>query len=131
MSNDWEEMFKDKTVDEKVECFHSFLRSNLDTYFPEKVTKMLNMDREWMSPELKNLHRAMQREFFKHRKSTKHKKLKYKFKKLKRKTLKNFYSNFVSELKSTDPGKWYSMAKQIGAVDKCPGGTFRLSHSAV
>ena len=126
MFNDWEEMFKDKTFDEKVESFHFFLRSNLDTYFPEKVTKMSNMDREWMSPELKNLHRAMQREFFRHRKSTKHKKLKYKFKKLKRKTLKNFYSNFVTELKSTDPGKWYSMAKQIGAVDKMSRGDIQI-----
>ena len=70
-----------------------------------------------MSPELKQLHRAKQREYYKHRKSKKYKKLQAKFKKLKRKTLKNFYSNFVSDLKMSDPGKWYSMAKQIGGID--------------
>ena len=78
MSYNWEEVFLNKTVD----LFHSFLRSNLD--FPEKITKMSSFDKEWMSPELKQIHRAMQREFYKNRKSKKHKKLKSKFKKLKK-----------------------------------------------
>ena len=87
---------------------------------------MTNLDRDWMSPELKNLHRAMQREFYKRRKSVKYKELKSKFKKLKRKTVKNFYSNFVSDLKKSDPAKWYSMAKQIGAVDKMSRGDIKV-----
>ena len=118
VSTDWEHVFNSKNVDEKVEIFHHILRTNLDKYFPEKVTRMSNLDRDWMSPELKQLHRAKQREYYKHRKSIKYKKLKAKFKKLKRKTLKNLYSDFVSDLKVSNPGKWYSMAKQIGAVDK-------------
>ena len=60
----------------------------------------------------------MQREYYKRRKSDKFKKLKQKFKRLKRKTLKHHYYKFVTELKATDPGKWYTMAKQIGAVDR-------------
>ena len=35
---------------------------------------------------------------------------------MKRKSVKTIYSGFVKELKSTDPGKWYEMAKQIGAI---------------
>ena len=69
-----------------------------------------------MSPNLKNLHRAMQREFCKNRKSQKFIKLKTKFKKLKKKSIRTVYSEFVQELKSTDPAKWYYMAKKIGAV---------------
>ena len=38
----------------------------------------------------------------------------YKFKKLKKKTIKSFYANFVSELKESNPAKWYSMAKRLG-----------------
>ena len=34
---------------------------------------------------------------------------------LKRNTVKNVYSEFVSELKHTNPAKWYSMAKRLGA----------------
>ena len=109
-------------MNQKVNSFHDFLRRNLDTFLPEKKTKMSNLDREWMSPQLKQIHRAMQREFYHNRGSKKHKKLKSKFKKLKRKTVKNYYSHFVSELKQTDPAKWYRMAKQIGAVDKMSGG---------
>ena len=126
MSFNWDEAFLDKTVDEKVDIFHSFLRSTLDKYFPEKTTKMSNFDKAWMSPQLKQLHRAMQREFIKHRKSKKHKKLKSKFKKLKRNTVKTLYSGFVSDLKVTNPGKWYHMAKKIGAVDKMSGGDIHV-----
>ena len=75
-----------------------------------------------MNPPLKQLHRRMQREFVKNRQSPKYKKLKLKFKKTKRKAIKTFYSDFVTELKASDPGKWYSMAKRIGAVDQMNNG---------
>ena len=64
---------------------------------------------------MKNLNRRIKREFFKNRQSSKWKKLKSKFKKLKRKTVKSFYSEFVTEMKETNPSKWYSMAKRLGA----------------
>ena len=111
----WDEKFTNLTVDEQTEIFHNFLRSNLDRLFPEKCVNISSLDQAWMSPELKNLHRKMQREYFHKRKSEKYKKLKCKFKKLKRKSVKRFYSEFVSELKTTNPGKWYQMAKRIGA----------------
>ena len=44
------------------------------------------------------------------------------FKREKRKAIKTFYSIFVTELKTTNPGKWYQMAKRIGAVDQMSGG---------
>ena len=69
----WKEIFEGKQVNQMVELFHNFIRSNLDKYFPEKCTKLSNFDKKWMSPELKQLHRSMQREFFRHRKSLKYK----------------------------------------------------------
>ena len=44
----------------------------------------------------------------------------------KRKAVKNYYSDFVNELKHTDPGKWYAMAKQIGAVDQMTSGDIQV-----
>ena len=126
MFYDWEEQFLGKTVDQKVELFHKVLRTNLDKYFPEKSTKMSSLDKDWMSPQLKQLHRSMQREFFKNRKSQKYLKLKSKFKKLKRNTVKTLYSGFVTDLKSINPGKWYSMARKIGAVDKSSNGDIKI-----
>ena len=127
----WDEAFRNKSVNEQVDLFHNFLRGNLEKYFPEKNSQMSTLDRKWMTPHLKQISRAMKREFYKHRKSAKYKKMKSKFKKLKRKSLKSFYSDFVSNLKATDPGKWYEMAKRIGAVDVMGGGETKvesLSH---
>ena len=126
MSYPWEEAFTNKNVDEKVYIFHECLRSNLDRHFPEKTTKMSCLDKDWMSSQLKKLRRAMQREYYKKRKSRKYKKLKSKFKKLKRNTVKTFYSSFVNDLKSSNPGKWYQMARKIGAVDKMSGGDIQV-----
>ena len=41
---------------------------------------------------------------------------------MKRKAIKSFYSEFVFNLKQSDPGRWYAMAKKIGAVDQMTGG---------
>ena len=102
------------------------MRNNLDKYFPEKISKISILDKKWMSPQLKQIHRAMQREYCKHRKSQKHKKLKSKFKKLKRKSVQTFYSDFVHNLKKSDPGKWYQMARKIGAVHQSETGAVQV-----
>ena len=41
---------------------------------------------------------------------------------MKRKRIKTFYADFLTELKVTNPSKWYSMAKKIGAVDEMNSG---------
>ena len=61
------------------------------------------------------------REAAKRRKSKKWKKLNKTFKRLKKKSIKKFYSKFVNDLKQTNPGKWYEMVKRIGAVDQMNG----------
>ena len=55
----WESEFQNKTVNEKVNIFHNFLRTKLDKYFPEKITHLSNLDRKWMDPLLKQLHRVL------------------------------------------------------------------------
>ena len=79
-----------------------------------------------MSPSLKQLHRRMQRAFHRKRGGEKYRKLKSKFKKMKKNAIRSFYSDFVSELKCTNPGKWYSMAKRIGAVDQMTQGEVKV-----
>ena len=74
--------------------------------------KISSLDKKFITPELRQLQRQTQREFYKRRKSTKWKKLKRKFKYLKKKTVRKFYSNFVTDLKTTNPSKWYEMAKK-------------------
>ena len=122
----WEAQFEGKSVNEKVQIFHDNLRGALEKYFPEKKTKMSCLDKDWMTPQLKQLHRSLQREYFKNRRSEKFKNLKVKFKRLKRKSIKETYSNFVTDLKMTNPSKWYHMAKRMGAVNRMSGGDIQV-----
>jgi hypothetical protein len=127
----WQEVLVEQTPDKQAELFHTFLRGKLDLYFPEKTVKISSLDKKWFSPALKQLHRKMQRAFHQNRSSSKFKKLKSKFKKMKRTAIKTFYTDFVSDLKTTNPAKWYAMAKRIGAVDQMSGGEVNvesLSH---
>ena len=118
----WDEVLEEQDVDKKVNNFHHTLRTKLDECFPEKTVSVSCLDKKWMTPQLKTLNRKIKREFYKNRKSPKWKKLKRKFKTLKKKTVRNFYANFVSELKVSNPAKWYSMAKRLGAEDNKKGG---------
>ena len=45
-----------------------------------------------------------------------------KFKKMKRKAIKMFYSIFVNDLKECEPRKWYLMSKRLGAFDQMNSG---------
>ena len=45
---------------------------------------------------------------------------------MKRNSVKSYYSGFIADLKMTDPGKWYQMAKKIGAVDRMSSGDVKV-----
>jgi hypothetical protein len=63
--------FEYKSTDEQTDIFHTFLKENLYKYFPEKVVKISSMDKKWMTPVLKRLHRKMQKEYYLRRRSAK------------------------------------------------------------
>lgn len=125
-SHSWVEVIETEDVDPKVQNFHGFIRKILDESFPEKTIKVSNLDKKWMTPELKQLHKRVQREFFKSRQSAKWKKLKKSFKKLKKKSVRSFHTKFVNEMKISDPGKWYRLAKKIGAVGQNNDGDIKV-----
>ena len=122
----WPEVFGTENIDDKVHNFHQIIRAFLEKHFPEKQVKISSLDKKWMNPGLKTLHRKVQREFYKRRQSSKWRKLRKKYKREKRKAIKSFYSNFLTELKKSDPGKWYQMAKKIGAVDQMNEGEIKV-----
>ena len=85
-----------------------------------------NLDKTWMTPQLKQLLRQVQRKKLQNRKGGKFKKLWAKFKRLKRARIENFNADFVKELKVTNPGKWYSMMKGLGGLDQMSCGRFEI-----
>ena len=122
----WKEVLQEKDIDKKVSLFHKYLRDLLDKYFPEKTITISNLDKPWMTPQLKQLLRQAQRERVKHGKGGNFKKLWSKFRRLKRKRIKNFNADFVSELKTTNPGKWYTMMKRLGGLDQMSRGRMTI-----
>jgi hypothetical protein len=60
--------------------FHKTLILLLDKYFPEKTITISNLDKKWITPELKSLSRKIKKEFFRNRKSSKWRRLKKEFK---------------------------------------------------
>ena len=83
-------------------------------YFPEKLQKVSDYDKKWFNSELRSLHRKKQREFFENRKSAKWLAMNKKFRRLKRKAVRNFYRKATYNLKKSDPRKFYSIVKKIG-----------------
>ena len=115
---DWRKVIDEQNVDSKTENFHMIITSIRDRHFKQKTVMMTNLDKKWMTPEIKNLHRKLKREYYKNRKSPKWRKLKRDFKKKKRSSIMNFHYKFVTELKATNPRQFYQMCKKVGAVDQ-------------
>ena len=59
-SHNWSNLYQTVNVNDKVHLFHKSIRTILDENFPEKLVKISNLDKKWMSPELKQLHRQVQ-----------------------------------------------------------------------
>ena len=120
------EVFNAGDVHTKVFIFHRIILLLCDKYFPEKTIQISNLDKKWMTPELKTLSRQIKREFFRNRKSPKWSRLKKEFKTKKKKAIRTFHSNFVNELKFSDPRKFYQLCKKIGAVDQMNDGDLKI-----
>ena len=91
----WEDVLKSESVHEKTEVFHSYLRKLLDKYFPTKNVTFSNLDKYWMTPELKQLLRQVQKERISNGKGGKFKRLWSKFRKLKRRQVKTYYRDLI------------------------------------
>ena len=103
----WEEVYFAQSIDEKVQNFHDTILSICDKYFPTKTIQIPNLDKKkWITPELKSLSRKVKKEYFRNRKTSKLRKLKKEFKYRKRKAIRSFHLNFVTDLKASDPGKF-------------------------
>jgi hypothetical protein len=122
----WEDVLNSEDVNVKTELYHKYQRDMLEKYFPEKTVTISSLDKSWMTPELKQLLRQVQRERLAKGKSDKFKKLWARFRRRKRGQIKSFHSKFVKELKETNPGRWYSMMKKMGGLDEMNRGEIKV-----
>ena len=113
VNHDWAEVFSASTAHEKAFILQTTLLEKLDVFLPEKNVKFTSEDQVWITPELKDISRKKQREFFKHRKSSKWRNLNKLFEEKSELAKKSYYTNIVADLKNSHPGQWYSKLKRI------------------
>ena len=114
---DWNEIYKLSCVNKKAEQFEQMIIEKVDLYFPEKTIKLNENDQPWISPELKILDRQRKREYTKHKRSHKWRNLDAKFVEKSEALKESYYVNIVEDLKTSNPGKWYSKVKRMSAID--------------
>ena len=77
----WISVFEEENLDRKVENFHSIITDILERHFPEKHITISSLDKKWMTPNIKQLLRKVQSEYFHKGKSQKWRKLRSSYRK--------------------------------------------------
>ena len=111
----WQELYQKETADEKAEHLHSKLLEKLELYLPEKTVKIRPDDRAWVTSEIKSLDRIQKREYRKHKKSGKWKRLNEKYVEKCKRAKEQYSENIVNDLKQSNPAQWYSKIKRMSS----------------
>ena len=114
-SESWNSLKEVSDPTQKVTAFEHLLTSKLNEFFPEKTMKISSNDKPFITADLKRLHRKKSREYCKRGKSDKYLDLKKRFDMLYKQEAQSYLKNTVSELRSTNLGKMYSLFKRLGA----------------
>ena len=85
---------------------------------PEKSRNIASDDKPWFTEPLKTLDKKRRREFNKNRRSERYFRLQKEFKSKCAHSKKKFFNDMVSQVKDSDPSRWYSLLKRISNYDK-------------
>ena len=118
---DFKEIYECQDGDMMADKFQNTLFEKYIDCFPEKILKVCDEDKPWISAEIKQLDRQMKREFCKHKKSQKWHQLKSSFETKCEKQKEKYYDNMVHDLKTSNPGKWYSKVKRMAGIQSDVG----------
>ena len=118
VSHNWHELYRCENVHMKAELFQHTLLTKFHEFFPIKIRKFSNDDKPWITEKIKNLDRLQKREFLKNHKSKKWEKLNEEFQERCRIEKEKYYENIVSDLKTSNPSKWYSKYKRMAGQEK-------------
>ena len=114
----WDDVYQAESAHEKAALFQETLLKALDDFFPDKVRKINSDDQPWISNRLKVLDRRRKRLYHKERRSEKWKIMNKMFKKEVKSAKAKFYQKTVADLKTKNPGQWYSCLKRITSHDQ-------------
>ena len=118
VSQTWDDVYASVDVNKKVEIFQNCLVESYHACFPVKILKVCDEDDPWITVELKKLDRQRKREFLKHKNSPKWQRLNNQFLEKCEYEKEKYYENIVSDLKTSNVGKWFSKVKRMSGRDK-------------
>ena len=110
--------FNEPCASLKAENLQNILVSKVNEYFPEKTRIISCNDQPFFSYKLKILKRKKAREYNKHRRSMKYKKLEELYQQELSKSKRSFYQKQISRLRKSKPGKWYVELKKLTNFDQ-------------
>ena len=110
----WDHLHSFSDVDVQLESFTSSVFFMLNAVAPEKEVRIALDDPPWINTRIKSIIRQRNREFDKNNKSEKWRKLMKKSKSMVKRAKKSFSTNFVSNLKDTDPATWMKRMDRLG-----------------
>ena len=119
----WDQLLSLSDVDSKLDFFTSSVFLILNTVAPEKDIRIALDDPPWMTTRIKTIIRQRNREYDKNDKSEKWRKLMKASKSMVKRAKKNLSTNFVSNLKDTDPSTWMKRMDKLGRA------SFQTEHS--
>ena len=112
-SKDWNEEAQDKNAHELASYLMGLLNSKTNEFFPPKSRKINSDNQPFFTQKLVTLKRKKQREYTKHRKSAKWKRLENEYKEKLGKAKKQYYKKEIANLKNSDPQKWFCWLKRF------------------
>ena len=112
---EWTQITSDLSPSNQVEIFEALLKGKIDEYCPERTLRLGSQDKPFINSELKRIHRCWQREYTKKGQTEKYKKLKKEFEVKYKEAAEKYLIKNVTDLKESNPGKAYSILKNMGA----------------
>ena len=131
-SEGWGDIILDTdTPSEQVQKLENIFNSKLERFLPQKTVRInQNIDKPYITLELKKLDRKLKREYRKHRQSDKYLSLKKLYDEKLKKAAQAHLDKNVRSLKEDAPGKAYQTLKKMAAQpgDGLEDNTFQLSN---
>ena len=118
VKENWECVVKANTANEKAQALQGLVMEQLNKFLPEKTFTFTSEDQPWITSDIKELNRKKKREYSNNRKSIKWQKLNEEFKHKCKQAKENYYRKIVMDLKSSQPGQWYSKLKRMSSHDQ-------------
>ena len=73
---------------------------------------------QWVTSEVKRFDRLLKREYRKHKRSSKWKRLNVKYIQICEKAKSDYCENIVTDLKTSNPSQWYSKVKRMSSYSQ-------------